>query len=57
MEEELAPLSLQLALVQSRLGRHSEAEAAYQVFPTPPPPPPTLESTYPLTSIPRLILR
>ena len=31
IEEELAPLSLQLALVQSRLGRQAEAAAAYQV--------------------------
>jgi hypothetical protein len=31
VEEELAPLTVQLALVQSRLGRHDEALAAYQV--------------------------
>ncbi len=32
MEEELAPLTVQLALVQSRLGRRDEALAAVQVL-------------------------
>ena len=31
IEEELAPVTLQLALVASRLGRHGEAATAYQV--------------------------
>lgn len=38
VEEELAPLTLQLALVHSRLGRRAEAAAAYEVHPPPPPP-------------------
>lgn len=33
VEEELAPLTLQLALVHGRLGRHAEAAAAYEVPP------------------------
>lgn len=32
VEEELAPLTVQLALVQSRLGRHEEALATMQVL-------------------------
>ena len=31
VEEELAPLTVQLALVQSRLGRHADALATMQV--------------------------
>ena len=36
IEEDLAPVTLQLALVASRLGRHSEAAAAHQVGCAPP---------------------
>lgn len=31
LDEELAPVALQLALAASKLGRRSEASAAYQV--------------------------